>query len=426
MHRKTPLLLAGALGAAAFTHAALAKPTNQALFDELCRTIRDNYVFPEIGEKLAAHIAERADSGVYEGLSRQDLAAALTRDLQEFTNDRHFSAGALPEGWTPPQESEAEIEEPFDPRVFAPFGVQKVERLAGNIGYLDLRGFHPAEFANETIISAVRLLQGSSTIILDLRRNGGGDPATVQTLCSYFFDPAEPVHLNSLYFRPTDETREFWTQPEYPDLAMPDTPIFVLTSSYTFSGGEECAYNLKTRKRATLVGETTGGGAHPVDGFPVANTIMLRVPVGRAINPVTGTNWEGTGVAPEVAVPADDALDTALEMALQRLAASGNPAAEWGLYQHAMQKGGIEVSADMLGAYVGDFTDREIGLENGSLQYRRKGAPVWRALVPVGDGVFMIDGMEDFRLEFERAGGAIVAVRGVYQQRDSDRSVKAE
>ncbi len=105
MHRKTPLLLAGALGAAAISHAALAKPTNQALFDELCRTIRDNYVFPEIGEKLAAHIAERADSGVYEGLSRQDLAAALTRDLQEFTNDRHFSAGALPEGWTPPQES---------------------------------------------------------------------------------------------------------------------------------------------------------------------------------------------------------------------------------------------------------------------------------------------------------------------------------
>ena len=426
MHRKTPLLLVGTLGASVCSSIALGEPVDPDLIDAVCQTIRDMYVFPDMGEKTAAHIAERARAGAYDDLSRQDLAAALTRDLQGFTKDRHFGAGALPEGWTPPEESEAELQEPFDPKRFAPFGVQKVERLAGNIGYLDLRGFHPAEHANEAIVSAVRLLQGSSAIILDLRRNGGGDPATVQTLCSYFFDPSEPVHLNSLYFRPTDETREFWTRPEYPDLAMPDTPIFVLTSSYTFSGGEECAYNLQTRERATLVGETTGGGAHPVDGFPVANTIMLRVPVGRAINPVTGTNWEGTGVTPEVAVPADDALDTALGMALERLAASGDPAAEWGLYQHAMQTGGIEVRESTLRRYAGDFTDREIAFEDGALQYRRKGAPVWRALVPVGEGIFMIEGVEDFRLEFEREGGAIVAVRGVYQQGHADRSAKVE
>jgi hypothetical protein len=411
---------------AVLTAAAQGKPADPQLIAEVCQTIRDNYVFPEVAQRTADHIAARAEAGHYDHLEGRDLAAALTRDLRAFTKDRHFSASALPEGWTPPEERDQERQEPFDPRQHAPYGVQKVERLAGNVGYLDLRGFHPAEHAGDAILSAVRLLQGSSTVILDLRKNGGGDPATVQLLCSYFFDAAEPVHLNSLYFRPADSTTEFWTNAEYPDLVMPETPVYVLTSPYTFSGAEECAYNLQTRKRATIVGETTGGGAHPVDGYAVANTLMLMVPVGRAINPVTNTNWEGTGVAPDVAVPADEALDTALRMALEHIAASGDPAAEWGLFQHAAATRSFALQESALPEFAGNYTDREIALQDGRLVYRRVGAPAWRPLVPVAEDVFMIEGAEDFRMEFERdAEGRITAIRGVYQQGHTDRSGRA-
>lgn len=404
----------------------LADPIDPSLVEELCRTIRDNYVFPETAERTADRIAERAGDGAYDDLSRQDLAAALTRDLRDFTHDLHFGARPLPEGWTPPQD-DGEPHVPADTRGFAPYGVKKIERLEGNIGYLDLRGFVQEPIAHDAILSAVRLLQGSSAIILDLRRNGGGDPATVQLLCSYFFDPAEPVHLNSLYFRPTDETTEFWTNPEFPDLAMPDTPMYVLTSAGTFSGAEECAYNLQTRHRATLIGETTGGGAHPVNGFPIAGSVMLMVPVGRAINPVTNTNWEGTGVVPDIKAPAPDALDTAMELALGVLAASGDPGAVWWRYQRAMRAAPFAVAPSALAEYAGDYTDREITLGSDALMYRRKGSPGWLPLVPVDRDVFMIRDIDDFRMEFDRDGaGRITAIHGYYRDGRDDRSARAD
>lgn len=403
---------------------ALAAPPDQTLIEGVCETIRTNYVFPDLGEKTAAHIADRANSGAYDDLSRPDLAAALTRDLRAFTKDLHFSAQALPEGWTPPEASQAPVVP--DPREMAPFGVHKVERLAGNVGYLDLRGFFPAEFSEEAILSAVRLLQGSSALIFDLRANGGGDPATVQLLCSYLFDPAEPVHLNSLYFRPTDQTTEFWTKPAFPDLAMPDTPVYVLTSSHTFSGAEEFSYNLQTRKRATIIGETTGGGAHPVDSFPVANAIAVLVPTGRAINPVTNTNWEGVGVKPDIHTPAEQALDVALLQAYSRLIELGDERGRWGLYQVAARTNSFETIPAQMQALAGNYTDRELSFTDGQLQYRRVGNPAWRPLVPVDTDVYMIRGMDDFRLEVERdAAGAVTGLRGVYLGGRSDRSPRA-
>jgi len=134
----------------------------------------------------------------------------------------------------------------------------------------------------------------------------------VQFLCSYLF--GERTHLNSLYFRDGNRTQEFWTH-DVPGTRMPDVPVFVLTSSTTFSGAEEFCYNLHTRKRATIVGEITRGGANPGNLFPINAQLEIFIPTGRAINPVTGSNWEGTGVTPHVAVAADAALDKALELA---------------------------------------------------------------------------------------------------------------
>jgi len=191
-----------------------------------------------------------------------------------------------------------------------------VECLPGNIGYLDLRGFAPAGMAGPTLAAAMTLLANTNTLIVDLRENGGGDPETVSLLCSYLFD--HRTHMNSLYWRRGDHTEQFWTQEFVQGLRFGQSkPVYVLTSAHTFSAAEEFSYNLRTQKRATLVGETTGGGANPGDMRRLTDHFEMFVPGGRSINPITGINWEGTGVEPHVKVPADKALDTAQAIALK-------------------------------------------------------------------------------------------------------------
>jgi len=155
-------------------------------------------------------------------------------------------------------------------------------------------------------------------IIFDLRHNGGGDPKMVAMISSYLFDKS--THLNDLYNRKEDFTEQYWTLPYVPGTTLANRPAFVLTSKNTFSGAEEFTYNLKNLKRATIVGETTGGGAHPVSGHRIDDHFMIGVPFARAVNPVYKTNWEGTGVEPDVSVKAADALEKAQELAGIKLA----------------------------------------------------------------------------------------------------------
>jgi C-terminal processing protease CtpA/Prc len=161
-------------------------------------------------------------------------------------------------------------------------------------------------------------LAHTDALIIDLRRNGGGEPAMIAYVLSYLFD--EPTHLNDIYERVGDKTQQWWTMPHVPGQRFgAKKPVYVLTSRTTFSGGEEFAYNLKNLKRATLIGETTGGGAHPVRAVKVSQHFAIGVPFARAISPITRTNWEGTGVTPDVPKPADQALDTAYVMALEKI-----------------------------------------------------------------------------------------------------------
>src|SRR5437763_520244 len=134
-------------------------------------------------------------------------------------------------------------------------------------------------------------------------------------------DITRATHLNDIYNRTTGETRQYWSHPSLPGKKLLGKDVYVLTSGRTFSGAEEFAYNLQTQKRATIVGETTGGGAHPTRGFRVTDHFGVGVPFARSINPVTKTSWEGTGVKPDVTVPADQALHTAHLMALKKAAA---------------------------------------------------------------------------------------------------------
>lgn len=299
--------------------------TRTQVIEAALQKLNAGYVFPEVAKKMEAAIRERMQKKEYDSLSEGKLfAQKLTKDLQEVSHDKHlrvfYSAKPLPEEnqKDPTPEEREKRREAF--RRFGEainWGFEKVERLSGNIGYLDFRFFGDPEFAGETVASAMNFLAKTDALIIDMRNNGGGEPAMVAVVCSYLF-AGEPVHLNDIYWRPDDSTHQWWTLPYVPGKRYVGKDVYVLTSNHTFSGAEEFTYNMKTQKRATIIGETTGGGANPGGSERIHAHFEIFTPMGRAINPITKTNWEGTGVTPDIAVPADQALETAHLMALKK------------------------------------------------------------------------------------------------------------
>ena len=278
--------------------------------------MKANYVYPDKGKEAAAFLIEKLQAGDFDNITESKaFADALTKAVQEVTKDKHLRLRPNRSGGQHHTEEDAIKERVDRQERFRQFnqGVAQVRKLENNVGYLQLDGFAGFPGSKAAIDAAMELLKTSDAIIIDLRKNGGGDPFTVQYLCSYFFE--EHLLLNSLYWREGGVTEEFWTLEKVDGTKLPDIPLYVLTSNYTFSGAEEFSYNMQTRKRATLVGETTGGGANPGGGFKINDHFGMFIATGRAINPVTGISWEGTGVVPEVKVEADKAFDKATKLA---------------------------------------------------------------------------------------------------------------
>jgi hypothetical protein len=287
------------------------------------KRLSEAYVFPETAAKMNQAMRARLAGKEYEQItSAKEFARKLTADLQEVSHDKHlrvrYSHQPIPQRRGEPREPSAEEREQFRREMSRiNFGFERVERLPGNIGYVDFRGFFAPELGKDTVASVFNFLSNTDSLIIDLRKNGGGDPEMVALICSYLFG-SEPVHLNDLYWREGNRTEEYWTLKEVAGKRYTGKDVYVLTSSYTFSGAEEFSYNLKNLKRATIIGETTGGGAHPGTGFRINEHFGMFIPTGRAISPVTKTNWEGTGVEPDVKVPADQALKVAHLSALKK------------------------------------------------------------------------------------------------------------
>ncbi|HVF31110.1 MAG TPA: S41 family peptidase, partial [Pyrinomonadaceae bacterium] len=276
----------------------------------------------ETAKKMEEDVRARLTAKEYDGVtSSRAFAEKLTSDLQAISKDKHLRVRyyheVFPNRTDRREPTAAEIEQGkwFNRRVN--FGFEKVERMNGNIGYIDLRGFNDHEAGAETVAAAMSFVQNAESLIIDLRENGGGSPRMVALISSYLFGD-KPVHLNDLYWRKQNKTDEFWTKPELAKVKFTNKDIYVLTSARTFSGAEEFSYNLKNLKRATIIGETTGGGAHPGGVVRLGDHFGVFIPSGRAINPISKTNWEGTGVEPDIKVPKDQALKTAYLMALNK------------------------------------------------------------------------------------------------------------
>ena len=293
-----------------------------AIVQTLAKEMNANYIDLAVAKKVGSAIAKKnAEGGYASTASAQAFSAALTKDLRKLSGDLHFNAKfderfrERGSGLDAP--SRVESADESVQAVRSGYGIEKLERLPGNVGYIELSGFGPTELVGPAYAAAMSLLAGADALIIDLRRNGGGHPGSVAYLMSHFFPPGDKRHLNDFYYRSSNRTYASWTLASVTERYRKS--VYVLTSARTASGGEECAYNFHTQKRATLVGETTAGAANPVRPFSVGHGVAVWIPFGRAINPVTKTNWEHVGVKPDIAVPAAQALQTAHVAILRKL-----------------------------------------------------------------------------------------------------------
>lgn len=396
----------------------------KAVVDEIATLFNKNYIFAEAARKVEAALrAELAAGGFDEAAAAPDFARAVAGVILEVTKDRHTGFSYSPDmaenirRLTGRSEEEARQvrERQLEQGRRDNFGFRRVERLPGNVGYLEFRVFESPAAAGPTAVAAMNFLAYCDAIIFDLRQNGGGDPAQIQLISSYLFD--EPVHLNDLYSRASDSTENYWTLPYVPGARASKADVYVLTSGRTFSGAEEFSYNLKNLKRATIIGETTGGGAHPTNTLIVQRDFLLRVPIARAVNPVSKTNWEGTGVEPDVAVPAAEAFERAYALAIEKLnARAGTPERraeyEWILAGQKAKAAPVRVDERTLRSYAGVYGERRVTFENGALFYQRTG-PKYR-LLPLTAALFALDGLDNFRIEFTVESGRVTGLVGIY------------
>jgi hypothetical protein len=372
-----------------------------AIVDKIVEVLEEYYVFADVAAKMTEYITERLNAGAYgERREIEEFARQLTVDLRSVSGDRHLAV--FPAG------TRHGIREPMEVLRRENYGFRKVEILPGNIGYLRLDHFVETSEAAGTAVAALGYLANVEALIIDLGRNGGGDPSMIQLLCSYLF--AERTHLNSFYTRRDDTTDQRWTQVTTEGPRLVDVPIWVLMSSRSFSAAEEFAYDLQSLGRGTVVGAKTGGGAHQAESLEFPDlSITIKVPYQRAINPVTGTNWEGTGVSPDIEVPYGDAfLVAGIEAAKALAETESDPTRkfrlEWVRREFETRLNPSELEAAAAGDYVGEYGTRRFLNRCGQLWFQGSSGRMI-GLLPMGSDLFTFDVDGDVsrnRIQFER------------------------
>jgi len=290
----------------------------QTLVDLLIAQLDEAYVFPDRSARAAELLRARLEQGSYGDELGPDLCERISADLLAASEDKHLRLLWHESAAASRDEAElvAALREQFR---FENHGVRKIERLPGNVGLVELTLIPELAEGGATLAAALQLMQHTHALIFDLRPTRGGSPDGVAFLASYLF-PDGDIHLSDILDGPQGTPRQYWTAPYLPGPRYLDRPAYVLTSAATFSGGEALAYDLQAHARATIIGEPTRGGAHPSQVVSLAEHIELRLPIARTISPITGSNWEGLGVQPDLPTAAAAALDVAYRTALETIA----------------------------------------------------------------------------------------------------------
>jgi retinol-binding protein 3 len=297
------------------------KAYKDGVLQKIAGLIESNYVLAYKAKGYADEFRAKCAAGAYDSCTEaKDFADKITADLIAITHDKHLNFRVIVPSDVG-EKAEGTLHHPvryFRSRTKENAGFYKLEWIEPRIGYVDLRRFYSFGEAKDMAVAAMKFLANARAIIIDVRENGGGSG---DYLSSYFLP--YPTQLSGLYSRQDGSLTEIWTRRDIGMEPRTDVPLFVLTGPNTFSAAEYFAYDLKTRKRAMIVGEPTKGGTHSVDLFGIDDQFEFYISTSRAISPVTGGNWEGTGVIPDIHVPAAAALDAAVVEAKKAAEAYG-------------------------------------------------------------------------------------------------------
>lgn len=383
---------------------------------ELVKAVADSvetgYVFPDKGIEIKQYLLERVKTDVYQNIDLPRLVMLLRKDLLDASKDKHLSVRMMGPNTNP--QRVGDFNNDMQP-------IKELKILDGNVGYIRFDFFPQGEAAMNGAMGAMLMLNNTDALIIDMRYNGGGHPLLIEFLCGMFL-PSQ-THINSIYFRKGSETITSYSATSQIDYqvflkspfgkgadtltVMPgfdklkNIPIYVLTSSYTFSAAEEFTYNLQSLKRATVIGETTGGGAHPVRGVNIAGQLQLSLPFARSINPITKTNWQDVGVRADVSTSSDEAMGKAHVIALENLyQLKHNDQLKWDILKVKNLYQPYVISETDLMEYVGKYADRQILIQNGQLTSQREGQARIFQLKPLEKDWFELDGQ--LRLHFVR------------------------
>lgn len=405
----------------------------------LFKKLNENYVFPDMAGKMETFVWKQFKKSEYDRAGNiQEFTRSLTSDLRSVCKDGHLliSFNDNP----PPPDSAGEVEKEERRKELIRthrkenYFFREVQNISGNVGYVRFDRFCDAGYAGATAVAAMNILAHCDALIIDLRYNGGGEPSMIQLILSYFFD--EPVHYNTMFTRSTNTTEQNWTTAYVQGPKMTGADLYVLTSRNTYSAAEEFTHDLKNLNRATVVGETTGGGAHFVEFYYLRGyDIELKVPIGRSYNPKTGLDWEGIGIEPNVKTSLHDAFQTAYCLALKNLyeKAEGHrkDMLKWQWEHEEAIRNPVAVNPDILKSYAGEYQWVKIKFTNGELYIFDPAEGEDKPMVALSENLFVVDGSvaykEDPRLEFERdKNGQVTAVYGIIDQSTRMRTPKTK
>ena len=388
-----------------------AKPFNQKeIIDSVTSLFRARYVYPEKAIKLDSAIRANFAAGKYAvDTTLETFAQSLRIDLQAISSDRHIWVEPIPENRWYVLEGDTATTEQVAAMRADNFGWRELKYMQGGVGYINVVAFQDTTYAARTAEAALSFMANCRTLIIDLRQHHGGEENMQKLVCSYFFK--DPTQLSSLYWTYLDSTAPAWTQAKVSGTPLYDKQLYLLTSQATASGAEAFAYNLKNSKRATLVGETTRGAAHWTDDYEIHSLdVVVSVPVARPIHPLTGTSWEGTGVKPDIEVPADQALDRAYLDALEKLAANETDVAkkreiEWLVPTAQAKLSPVKLTPELISKYVGEYRhptkDKRYWIveKDGRLYYRYTSGEEY-GLIPLTETIFGFDDGDPTRVRF--------------------------
>lgn len=401
---------------------ALTNKTRMAVVNNVCQLLVNNYVFPDTARIMSEYLNKRMKAGVYNNTKDPVVFSdQLTQDLYSIYHDGHlliqYNPALALQLSNPPAQTNNAAES--DRNREQNYGFRSVEILNGNIGYINLERFWADPvYGKETAGAAMKFVANTRALIIDLRTNGGGSPETVAMLCGFFLK--DKTHINDSYNRSENTTTEFWATPDTTLKELTTIPLYILTGPRTFSAAEEFAYDLQSLKRATIIGERTGGGAHNTFERDASNGFVISIPYGRAINYVTKTNWEGVGVKPNIEVSAYKALETAEMKIFEQMVASAKSGSElfrlnWQLDLLKAINNPITIDTTTLKKYAGVFGDRVFTYADGKLFYQRTGRPKFE-LEPMTPNMMKGKGNTYFKIEFVLdADGKVKEVKAYYE-----------